>query len=142
LAVVVADEIPVATDTTPVPAEAPVASAIVGCAVTFTPVRAEPVEAVPRPVITESPLPFWFNEPVAAVIAVPRVTFDADNAVPSVGAVPLLPEIIRVSAFVPLPIAKPQVEAEPTDVTFGIDTSELPVTFGTEVVTSLLVAPG
>ena len=120
LVVVVADDIPVATETTPVPAVAPVARAMVGWEVTSTPVTAEPVVAVPRPVMTVPPLPLDERLPVATVLAVPRV-----------GAVPLPPEIIKVSASVPLPIAKDQVDAAPALVTLG-----------TVVVASLLVAPG
>ena len=44
----------------------------------------------------------------------------AEIAVPSVGAEPLAPSIMSVSAAVPVPIVKLQVDAEPADVTFGI----------------------
>ena len=124
---VVAEVIPVATDITPVPAVAPVANAIVGCVVTLTPVNADAVVAVPNPVITDAPLPLPSKEPVAAVIAVPNV-----------GTVLFCPEIINVSlsSEPPVPVLsepneKAHVEADPTAVTFG-----------TLVVTNLLVAPG
>ena len=121
---VVAEVIPVATEMTPVPAVAPVAKAIVGWDDTETPVMAvtsslllAEVEALVIPVATDAPLALASREPVATVIAVPRV-----------GAVELPPEMINVSASSPVPIAKLQVEAEPAAVTLG-----------TVVVTILLV---
>ena len=69
------------------------------------------------PVATDAPLALSLSEPVATVIAVPRV-----------GAVLLPPEMMSVSASSPVPIAKLQVEAEPAAVTLG-----------TVVVTNLLV---
>lgn len=85
-----------------------------------------------------APVPDADALPVATVFAVPRVTLLADNAAPSVGAVLLPPEIINVSASVPVPIANDQVEAVPAEVTLGIDTFVFPVTLGTVVVSSLL----
>lgn len=123
-AVVVAEVMPVATEITPVPAVAPVARAMVGWVVTDTPVIAVTsslllvvVVAEVIPVATDAPPPSEASEPVAAVIAVPRV-----------GAVEFAPEMIRVSESVPVPIVKLQVDADPAAVTFG-----------TEVVTNLLV---
>ena len=142
LVVVLAEVIPVATEMTPVPAVAPVDKATVGWVVTSTPVTADPVVAVPSPVMTVSPSPLAERDPVATVLAVPRVTLLADRDVPRVGADPFAPEMIRVSASVPVPIAKLQVDALPAEVTFGMVTSVLPVTLGTVVVASLLVAPG
>lgn len=149
--VVLALDIPVATDTTPVPAVAPVARAIVGCVVTLTPVNAEAVVAVPSPVMTVPPLPFAERLPVATVLAVPRVTLDAVFAVPRVVFVavtsePLPPPMMRVSASSPVPIVNVQVllfaVTEVLAVMLGTLTSVFPVTFGTVVVASLLVAPG
>ena len=120
LVVVEADEIPVATDITPVPAVAPVDSDTAGWDVTLTPVRALPVVAVPSPVRTSAPLPLDVSDPVATVLAVPRV-----------GAYPLPPDMMRVVESFPVPIAKLQVEADPADVTFG-----------TVVVASFWVVPG
>lgn len=127
-------------------------------------VTALPVVAVPSPVITDDPDPLDVTSPVATVFAVPKVTFDADKAVPNVtlladnaepkvGAEPLPPLMISVVDSFPVPIENPHVEAEPTEVTLGIDTSELPVTLGidtsefpvtlgTVVVTNLPVVPG
>ena len=134
--VVVAEVIPVATETTPVPAVAPVAREIVGCAVTFTPVKQLDVVGVPSaviavaesptvtPVTSAAPVPEAVALPVATVIAVPRVTLDA------VTSLPLPPEIINVSAASPDPIAKSQFDLLAVTVV-------LPVTLGTVVVTSL-----
>lgn len=141
-AVVVALVIPVATETTPVPAVAPVLRLTEGCAVTATAVAAVPVVAVPSPVMTVPPPPLEERLPVATVFAVPRVTLDAVSAVPSVGAVPFPPLMMRVSASSPVPMANPHVDAVPALVTLGMVTSAFPVTLGTVVVASLLVAPG
>ena len=88
------------------------------------------------------PWPLVDNAPVAAVIAVPSVTLEADRAVPSVtfeaeravpnvGAVLLAPDTMSVSPPVP-PTVKLHVEALPTEVTLGMVTLVLPVTLGIE----------
>ena len=106
----------------PVAVEELAVNVIAGCAVTFTPVRTVSV-VVPmvtshsnmlpafRPVDTVAPPPVEVTEPVAAVIAVPRV-----------GAVLFAPEMISVSVsyVVPSPMENAHVDALPALVTLGI----------------------
>ena len=85
--------------------EAPITEAVEG---EPRPVRALALEPIVTPVTTASPVPVVDVEPVATVIAVPNV-----------GAVLLLPLIIKVSALFPVPIVKDHVEAFPALVTLG-----------------------
>ena len=59
-----------------------------------------------------------------AVVVAEDIPFTTEIAVPRVGAEPLLPDITKVSAASPVPIANAQLDALPAAVTLGTDVVE------------------
>ena len=112
---------------TPVTIESPVPFASVAPVATVTadPALATVLSEIVTLVTISDPPPFGATDPVAAVISVPSVVLVA------VTSLPFPPPIINVSESFPEPIVKVHVDLFAT-------TSEFPVTFGIDVVSSLL----